>query len=235
MTDPVDQARRLVAERFPDALAAVLAGSTVTGRATASSDLDLAVLLPDGGGTYRETLRFEGRVAELFVHTEAGLDGVFAFDAASRRAVMQSMYAGGLLLFDTDGSGARARARAEADLRQGPPELAADAVEARRYALTAALDDLVDTRERIEGLAVGGDVLATAADLLCDHRRSWIGTGKWLPRQLVASDPELGVALLDGHLRLCEGGDPAPLAAAAGRVLDLVGGPLEAGYRKSWD
>ncbi|MGW1399747.1 hypothetical protein ACWCRF_13940 [Streptomyces sp. NPDC002405] len=37
----------------------VLAGSTAAGRATTSSDLDIAVLVGDGGETCRETLRFE--------------------------------------------------------------------------------------------------------------------------------------------------------------------------------
>jgi predicted nucleotidyltransferase len=66
-TDPVDQARRLACDRYPDALAVILAGSTASGRATVGSDLDIAVLIGDGGETCRETIRFEGRVVELFV------------------------------------------------------------------------------------------------------------------------------------------------------------------------
>ncbi|MEV5613447.1 nucleotidyltransferase domain-containing protein [Streptomyces sp. NPDC052225] len=42
----LDQARRLLTERHPEALGAVLGGSTARGRATATSDLDPAVLLP---------------------------------------------------------------------------------------------------------------------------------------------------------------------------------------------
>ncbi|MFC8716855.1 nucleotidyltransferase domain-containing protein [Kitasatospora sp. NPDC057198] len=60
----IDQARRLVAELHPEASAAVLAGSVAAGRARTGSDLDLAVLLPDGQGTHRETLRHEGRGVE---------------------------------------------------------------------------------------------------------------------------------------------------------------------------
>ncbi|MFF0051075.1 nucleotidyltransferase domain-containing protein [Streptomyces sp. NPDC005498] len=89
--DPVDQARRLANDRFPDALAVILAGSTAAGRATASSDLDIAVLIGDGGDTCRETIRFEGRVVELFIHTRAGLVDLVAADIAARRAVLQSM------------------------------------------------------------------------------------------------------------------------------------------------
>ncbi|MER6299883.1 nucleotidyltransferase domain-containing protein [Kitasatospora sp. NPDC001539] len=230
----IDQAGRLVADRFPDARAVLLAGSSAAGCATATSDLDLAVLVTDGGETYRETVRFEGRLAELFVHTEAGLAELFAADAASRRATMQSMYATGLLLADPYGAGARARARAETDLREGPPALDRATLETLRYGLTDQVDDLVDARDAVERLVVAGEVLRAAADLLCDHHRAWVGGGKWLPRRLLVADRELGAALLDGHRLVCGSGPVEPLAAAARRVLELVGGPLAEGYRRTW-
>ncbi|MFD9502566.1 nucleotidyltransferase domain-containing protein [Streptomyces sp. NPDC060035] len=233
-TDPFDQARRLAHGRFPDALAVILAGSTAAGRGTPRSDLDIAVLIGDGGETGRETIRFEGRVVELFVHTRAGLAELFAADVAARRAVLQSMYAAGLVLVDTHGEAGRARALAEADLRKGPPALEPETVETKRYGLTDALDDLTDAGDRIERLAVAGFVLTTAADLLCDYHHAWIGGGKWLPRRLLEADAERGAALLEGHLRLCESGDPALMIDAASEVLDLVGGPLREGYRRTW-
>ncbi|MEW2414779.1 nucleotidyltransferase domain-containing protein [Streptomyces sp. NPDC046866] len=231
---PLDLARSIVHDRFPAALAAVLAGSTAAGRATASSDLDLAVLVADGGETYRETVRVEGRLVELFVHTREGLAELFAADVASRRAVLQSMYATGLVLVDTGGEAGRARALAEADLLAGPPELGADAVETKRYVLTDALDDLADAQDPYERLAVGGTVLGHAAELLFDHHRAWAGGGKWLPRRLREADPERGGALLAGHRALCGSGDPTGLAEAAAQVLALVGGPLRDGYRRTW-
>ncbi|WP_328885793.1 nucleotidyltransferase domain-containing protein [Streptomyces sp. NBC_00316] len=232
--DLIDQARRLVSERFPNALAAVLAGSAATGRATASSDLDIAVLIGDGGETCRETVRFEGRIVEFFVHTHAGLAELFAADVAGRRAVMQSMYATGLVLVDSDGHAERARGRAVADLLDGPPALNRETIETRRYGLTDALADLADTGDRIERLAVAGTVLNAAADLLCDYHRAWVGSGKWLPRRLLEADAELGTALLDGHRHLCEMNDPTPLYDAAEHVLGLAGGPLSEGYRRAW-
>ncbi|MFD5149104.1 nucleotidyltransferase domain-containing protein [Streptomyces sp. NPDC058401] len=232
--DPVEQARRIARQRFPDALAVVLAGSSAAGRAKSTSDLDIAVLIEDGGETYRETLRCEGRVVELFVHTRAGLAELFAADVATRRAVLQAMYASGLVLVDRDGEAGRARASAEAALRLGPPALEADAVETKRYGLTDALDDLGDAEDPLERVAVAGVVLAGAAELLFDHHRAWSGGGKWLPRRLREADPGLGQDLLDGHLGVCATGDPARLAAAAREVLDLVGGPLREGYRRTW-
>ncbi|MFI5764601.1 nucleotidyltransferase domain-containing protein [Streptomyces sp. NPDC051563] len=232
--DLVEQARRIARARFPDALAVILAGSSAAGRARSTSDLDIAVLVEDGGETYRETLRFEGRLVELFVHTRAGLAELFAADVTTRRAVLPLMYASGVVLVDRDGEAGRARASAEAVLRLGPPVWDADAVESRRYGLTDALDDLGDAEDPVERVAVAGVVLAGAAELLFDHRRAWSGGGKWLPRRLEEADPRLGKALLDGHLHVCATGDPAGLAAAASEVLDLVGGPLREGYRRTW-
>lgn len=233
-TDPVDQARRVARDRFPDALAVILAGSTAAGRATAGSDLDIVVLVEDGAEACRETIRFEGRVVEFFVQTRASLAYFFASDVAALRPVMQTMCAAGLVLVDTDGEAGRARALAEADLRNGPPALDPQAVETQRYLLTDALDDLTDATDRIERLAVAGYVLNAAAELLCGYHRAWTGSGKWLPRRVLEADEPRGGALLDGHLHLCESGDPARLIDAASEILALVGGPLREGYRRVW-
>jgi len=220
--------------RIPAALAVTLGGSAAAGRATAGSDLDVAVLVDDSGETFRDTLRVEGRVVELFVHTRSGLAELFAADVASRRAVMQYIYVNGVVLADEKGHAVRARAAAEADLRRGPPALSPATVETRRYMLTSDLDDLVDVRDRAETLAVGGGVLRCAVDLLMDHHRAWLGGGKWMPRRLLEADAVRGAALLDGHVRLGESGDATDLTDAASHVLDLVGGPLREGYRRTW-
>jgi predicted nucleotidyltransferase len=233
--DPMAMALRIARGHFPDALSVVLGGSAAAGRATASSDLDIAVLVDDSGETSRETLRVEGRVVELFVHTRAGLAELFAADVASRRATMQCIYVSGVVLADKNGEAERARALAEADLQKGAPALSPATVETKRYILTSDLDDLADAQDRFESLAVGGQVLHYAGNLLMDHHRAWLGGGKWMPRRLLEADPVRGAALLDGHLRLCESGDATGLTDAAERVLDLVGGPLREGYRRAWE
>ncbi|MGW3738883.1 nucleotidyltransferase domain-containing protein [Streptomyces sp. NPDC005148] len=231
---PINQARRLAAECFPDALSVILAGSTASGRATVTSDLDIAVLIEDGGETRRETLRFEERLVELFVHTRAGLDELFAADTASRRGVMQYMYAHGLVLSEREEAATHIKQHAEDALREGPGALPPAAVESQRYVLTDALDDLADAADVVERLAVANVVLSTAADLLFDHHRAWTGGGKWLPRRLLQADPEHGGALLDAYRHLCENGEPEDFADAASEILTLAGGPLREGYARTW-
>ena len=232
--DAVAWARAIVDEHVPGALVAILAGSTARGRATSTSDLDIAVLVPDVAETRRETLRSQGLPVELFVHTRAGLADLFAADAASRRGVMQHMYVEGVAVIDRDGEAARLRTWAQTLLAEGPPPLGAEAVENRRYSLTDAIDDLTDAADRFEQLAVASVVLQSAADLLLDHHRAWTGGGKWLPRRLLTADADRGTALLQGHQQLCETADPKPLILAATQVLHLAGGPLSDGYRRTW-
>ncbi|NEB75317.1 nucleotidyltransferase domain-containing protein [Streptomyces sp. SID14478] len=227
-----DQALRLLAERHPNALGAVLGGSAARGEARPTSDLDLAVLLPATDVSRREQIRYEGRLAELFLHRLPELPDVFEGDRVLRRGTMLFIYGEGIPLLDPHGHVSRARARARDLLAAGPVPLTPAQWERSRYVLTCWLDDLLDTprTERYEQLATADDALHEAAHLLTAHHNTWTGIGRWLPRRLLQADPDLGEALLHGHLTVAENADPAPLASAVERVLELVGGPLREGY-----
>ncbi|MFI1682861.1 nucleotidyltransferase domain-containing protein [Streptomyces sp. NPDC020607] len=230
------QVSRLVAERFPGALGAVLGGSAAQGRAATTSDLDIAVLLPDSDVSRREVIRHEGRPAELFLTTLADVPEFFAWDRGRRRGTVLFVYAEGLSVLDPHGHLARACARARAVLADGPPPLTPGERERDRYALTCFMDDLADTTpdQRYEQLSVADLTLGKAAHLLTAHHNAWAGIGKWLPRRLLSADPARGKALLDGHRTVAEHADPAPLTAAVAEVLDLYGGPLREGYAQRW-
>jgi nucleotidyltransferase-like protein len=230
------QALRVVTERFPHALGAVLGGSAAQGRATPASDLDVAVLLPDSDTSRREVIRHEGRVVELFLNTLADIPEFFAWDRARRRGTVLFVYDQGVPLADPHGHVARTRRLAHDVLASGPPELTPAEWEHGRYALTCFLDDLIDTPpdNRYEQLSLADQVLRTAADLVTAHHGAWTGIGKWLPRRLLSADPALGKALLDGHQVVAEHADPLPLATAVRQALDLLGGPLSEGYVHRW-
>jgi hypothetical protein len=71
---------------------------------------------------------------------------------------------------------------------------------------------------------------ATALLAITLHGR-WLGTGKWLGRQLRAADPQLHRDLM-AAFRQAVTGDEAALAGVAERVLDRAGGRLTEGYRR---
>ncbi|MCX4869467.1 nucleotidyltransferase domain-containing protein [Streptomyces sp. NBC_00825] len=232
----IAQASRLVGELFPQALGAVLGGSVAQGRATPASDLDIGVLLPSSAGSGREVIRYEGRLVELFLNDAGDVPRFFEWDRARRRATVVFVYAQGMTLTDPYGHVARTRQLAEEIVAMGPPLLTAEQWRQGRYVLTCYLDDLIDSpsANRHEQLVVADHVLREAAELVTAHHGAWTGIGKWLPRRLVAADPELGQALLNGHQTVAEQADPGPLAAAATKLLDLIGGPLRDGYSHRW-
>lgn len=240
-------ASRLVAARYPHALGALLGGSAARGRASTTSDLDVAVLLPDHDHSGREVVRHEGRPAELFLNTVADLPKFFAWDRARRRGTVLFLYDQGLPLTDPHGHVARTRDLARQVLASGPAPLTPEERDHGRYALTCYIDDLVDLidprdstttdpagHRRYEQLSVADHVLREAAHLLTAHHNAWTGIGKWLPRRLLSADPVLGRALLDGHRAVAEHSDPTVLAAAAQQVLGLLGGPVREGYAHRW-
>ncbi|NUR92989.1 MAG: nucleotidyltransferase domain-containing protein, partial [Nonomuraea sp.] len=108
-------ARDLVEARFPGALYSFLGGS----RATATSDLDIVVVLPEVR-PYRENLRWREWPVELFVHNELSLTGWADRDLATRHPTMPRLCAEGVVLTDPSGKAARVRARMRARLAAGP-------------------------------------------------------------------------------------------------------------------
>ncbi|WP_367124824.1 nucleotidyltransferase domain-containing protein [Streptomyces phytohabitans] len=230
------QALDLVGSRFPHALGALLGGSAAQGRAAATSDLDVVVLLPDGAAGRREVTRHDGRLVELFLHTRADAPRHFERDRSLRRGTVLFLYDRGLVLTDPQGHLARTREQARAVLAAGPPPLTAEEWERGRYVLTSFMDDLADTpsTERHEQLALADFTLREAAHLLTAHHGAWTGVGKWLPRRLLDADRVRGAALLEGHQDVAQRADPTRLTAAAEQVLHLLGGPLREGYVQRW-
>ncbi len=230
--DPLLAAQLLVAELYPDALQAWLAGSVTTGTATDTSDLDITVLLDDVD-VHRESLVHEGWPVELFVHVESSIRHFVQKDLARRRPTMARLVGLGVPLVEGDG-GAEVRAYCEHVLAEGPGPLEPEALAFARYALTDLRDDLRGGGPAEVVGAVAVEVWReTAALLLAVHER-WTGTGKWLVRELAALDlAEHTSYAADLHdaLRRALDGNSEPLADLADVVLDLAGGPLWAGYR----
>jgi len=234
-SDPVETAHALVRERFPDAVQAWLAGSVTTGRATATSDLDVTVLLGEGE-VHRESLTYDGWPVELFVHTAASVEHFVAKDLARRRPTMARLVATGVPLLGDGGDDVRRHCQDVLDA--GPPPVPAADLELRRYGLTDLLDDLVASPHDEEATAIAVEVWRETAELALDGGGAWVGTGKWLVRELRALDEQRGTHLataLDLGLHRALAGERSSLTAVADEVLAPLGGRVWAGFRRTAD
>jgi hypothetical protein len=225
--DPVDAARDLVAARFPAARAAFLGGGVLSDHRTATSDLDIVVLLDGPPAPYRESVRWRGWPAELFVHDRASIEHYFGRDRARRKPSLARMVAGGVTLADRDGAASQLAERARSVLAAGPPPLTEPELQLRRYGLTDLLDDLAGCTDAGEAAVISWWIVMETAELALLLAGSWLGGGKWLLRELRGTSPELAAGLLAAL------DDPGQLTSVADTVLARAGGRLWEGYRVS--
>ncbi|GAA0497875.1 nucleotidyltransferase [Paractinoplanes deccanensis] len=216
--EPLDAARELVAERFPDASWALLTGSVVNAYRTAGSDLDI-VVVREAGDAYRESLRFRGWPVELFVHTPARLAEFLSRELADRKPSTHRMLAHGVVLTGDPGDLPQRCARVLAD---GPPPLSAAERDRLRYGLTDLLDDLRHATDPGEHAVIAATLWMAAARAATAFAGRWVSSGKWALRDLRELDPALAERWLASR------DDPAQVAA---EILARGGGPLFEGYR----
>jgi hypothetical protein len=230
--DAIEAAHAVVDGQHPDARAAFLGGSVVTGRRTATSDLDIVVVLHGTPAPYRESLRHAEWPVEMFVHTEETWQTYVERELHTRRSPLLWMCADGLLLLDTDGLGARIAAEARKLTAAGPPPLSAEEIDDRRYAITDLLDDLAGSSDRNEHLYIATELVRRTGELALAIGGSWGGGGKWLARRLETTAPGLSTHLRHG-LQEVLGGRAEPLVTVVEEVLGQAGGRLWVGYKRA--
>jgi hypothetical protein len=230
--DPVAAARAVVEERHPAARAAFLGGSVVTKRRTATSDLDIVVLLHGAPAPYRESLQHGDWPVELFVHTEETWHAFVEREVRKRRSPLLWMCADGLLLFDRDGVGERLAAEARKLAAAGPPAVTVEELEDYRYAITDLLDDLAGGVDQGERLFIATELARRTGELALALGGAWSGGGKWLARRLEVTVPGLDARVHDAVREALDGRCEA-LVNVVDEVLAQAGGRLWVGYRRS--
>ena len=118
------------------------------------------------------------------------------------------------------------RQRSRAALAAGPRAADAAEVDVRRYTLSGLVDDLEGGADPAEEYVVQAAAFREAAELALLIDRRWLGSGKWLVRNLRTGDDHGLVAWASA------GGDRdrQALLAACRRALDAAGGYLQDGY-----
>lgn len=227
MTDFVARAHRFIAAYYPQAVAAFLGGSAASGDATESSDLDILVVLPDAWSSvsFVETVTYEGQLVEVFVYGKPALLPWLEKGRGEGRPVLDRLIAYGVPLVKGETAESTAAASRRA-LDAGPVPLESEELNRRRYALSALVDDVADAADHGLRSVVSWTTWKEAAELALLSTGRWVGTGKWLLRELRAhGDPFDLAAWADGG-----GRDTGALLKSCRALLKSVGGYLQSGY-----
>lgn len=229
MTDFVGRAQSFVDVRYPQAIAAFLGGSAASGEATESSDLDILVVLPDRWTSvgFVETTECDGQIVEAFVYGLEALQSWMAKGRRDARPVLDRLVAGGVSL-ETGEVGRSIAAISREALRAGPAPIDQEELNRRRYSLSAVTDDLVDALDPAIRRVLMAAAWKEAAELALLSNSGWLGTGKWLVRELRAHGDPFELASLAAD----EPADEQVLVKVCQAVLESVGGYLQIGFTR---
>jgi hypothetical protein len=224
----ISVAERFIADRFPGANVAVMAGSTARGNRTRTSDIDLLLIGDDMLATdvssLAATFAFEGEILEVFAYTTSGFEQWARKGLSDYRPVIVHMLLEGLPLRGTTEL-ANLKETWRTIFDEGPV-VSAHELDLRRYVITDLLDDLRDATDLLERHVVASVLFERTAELMLLTAGHWIGAGKYLPRRLRALSQEradtLARPLIDGDLKL--------FADRAEDELLRVGGRVQAGF-----
>lgn len=221
-------ATAFAAERYPAADLVVVAGSAAR-RRRPRSDVDLLVVGPrtmfDGDADEAAfTERWRGTLLEVFASTEESFRRHQAAGVERLRPVSGSMLLEGVAVLDRGRSDALVewtRSLLAPGPRIDPVEL-----DARRYGVTNALDDLLDAEGVAERAVLAAALFVRVAEfaLLADGR--WLASGRRLLARLHDLDPRLA----DGLGTALATQDVARLERLTLQVLQPYGGRLLEGY-----
>ncbi|WP_461534928.1 GNAT family N-acetyltransferase [Spongorhabdus nitratireducens] len=229
----LELARQVQQERYVDARAVFLAGSTVRGKATSFSDLDLIVVYESLPHAYRESYIWHSRPVEAFIHDSETLDYFFSrVDRPNGIPSLMNMVVEGIELTPADEFSQKLKSEARRYLEMGPPVLGPEERDLARYFLTDLLDDIRAPRNYQELIASGGKLYEKLADFYLRASNHWSASGKAIPRRLQQVDPEFSQKFDRSFETLFRDGDPSQVILLVEAVLAPYGGVLFDGFQR---
>lgn len=226
---PLEAAKRFIADKFPNCQAAVMAGSVVRGEHTATSDLDIVVFDDKVESAYRESFIDYDWSIEVFIHNFTSYKDFFKLDCERARPSLPRMVSEGLIIID---SGVVCAIKAEADelLKKGPAMWSKNTIETKRYMLTDTLDDLIGSTNRAEELFIANTLANAIHEFVLRTNGKWVGESKWIVRALNYYDEGFAGRFVQAFDVFYRTGAKEEVIGLADEVLQPYGGRLFEGY-----
>ena len=225
-------AEAVVGSRFKGASFAFVAGSILRGQGVRHSDIDLVVLFDKVDAAWRESFFADGVPVEAFVHDAGTLARFVDADVARGCPSILNMIVEGVVVGEAKANAETLRQTIGERLAAGPPPLTESQLNALRYEIGDAVDDLRADRPASETLSLGAALYPKLAELALRGRGRWNGTGKWASRLLSALDPALAASFEAAFRELFVSGETGAVIKLAEAELSPHGGPLFDGDKR---
>ena len=229
-SDYLKTAKALLAEKFPKAKCAFIAGSVVRNEATATSDIDMVIIhatdiLPKA---YRASMIYQDWPIEMFVQNDNSFAYFLKQDVACGMPALISMIAEGIIVPEENEYARSLQNKARETLAAGPAALSEEEINNRRYGLTDLLDDMESPKNSAELYGTLSVLYQKLADFHLRANRHWSGGSKALTRALKKAFPDLATEY-EAAFRSAFAEDTKPLSVLADKLLQPFGGRYWAG------
>lgn len=229
--EPRAAAAEILAEKYPKARVAFLAGSALRGEHTETSDLDLVVIFDRLAQAYRESFVSCGWPVEAFVHDPQTLRYFFyEVDRPTGVPSLPTMVWEGLELPRRNELSASLKQLAQTVLDAGPPPWSEKDVQISRYVITDLVEDMRAPRSRNELAATATRLYPLLAEHYLRSRQLWSARGKSIPRHLSSISAEFGAAFCESFRAVFEEASAAKVIPLCEEVLRPSGGWLFDGH-----
>lgn len=229
MRDPKNTAKRFIKINHPECEGAMLAGSCARGEATATSDLDIIILYAGENRAYRESLLFDGWPVEVFVYTGEAYQNFFASDAERGIPSLPRMVSEAVVLKESPAV-TKMISEASSIFGAGPSAWNKQKVDHNRYMITNLIDDFLDKEIGGEAYFLANTIVNDLAIFSLRSRQHWIGSGKWMFRELRSMDSNLANQFEQSLEAFYKQHDKRPIVQLADDCLEPFGGRLFEGH-----
>lgn len=229
MRDPIETAKTFIEINHPECAGALLAGSCARGEATQTSDLDIIILYAGETHACRESLLFEGWPVEVFVYTGEAYLNFFASDAERGIPSLPRMVSEAIVLKESTAV-TKMKSEASSIFAAGPSPWTKQKIDFNRYMITNLIDDFLDKEIGGEAYFLANAIINDLAVFSLRTRQHWIGSGKWMFRELKSMDAALANQFERSLAAFYQQYDKQAIVQLANECLEPFGGRLFEGY-----
>jgi predicted nucleotidyltransferase len=229
LRDPLETAKRFIEINHPDCDGAMLAGSCARGESTATSDLDIIILYTGKDSAYRESIFYEDWPVEVFVYTGDAYHEFFHNDAARAIPSLPRMASEAIVLKDSEAL-LKMKEEAKRILAQGPLAWNERLINHNRYMISNLIDDFLDKEADGEAYFLANSIIHDIAVFTLRTNKHWIGSGKWMFRELRNMDAALANQFEKSLVAFYQRHDKQAIVDLAEICLQPYGGRLFDGY-----
>lgn len=208
---------------------AILSGSVTRGEQTETSDLDIIIIEQEQSAYRQSVIKFDWKI-EVFVYDTKSYQSFFVSDINRARPSLLRMIAEGILLKNHPEL-ERIREEANNLLQNGPAKWDDKAFEMSHYFLSDVLDDFIDSNNKYELICIAGNLLERLHEFILRTNNQWIGSSKWIYRELKRFDIELADKVLSSFNHFYKTGDMNQVIELVNLLLEPYGGQKFEGFK----